>query len=452
MMGKLSTNKTAVSDVVAHQVTPLEVNTDASAYSRLGWIIVLAGVGGFLLWAMFAPLDKGVPVSGTVTVASNRKAIQHQTGGTVEDILVKDGDVVKAGQVLVRMNDVQAKSVAEMTRVQYFTARAAEARLIAERDGKKTIAFPPELEKARNDPRVGNNISLQQQLFSSRQSASQNELAAIEENIAGLKSQLHGLQESMENQKQQQMILKEQLNDMRDLAKEGYIARNRVLDLERTYAQVNGAVSENIGNIGRTQRQISELTLRRVQRQQEYQKEVRTQLSDVQKEAEALENRLAGLDHDLNNVLIKAPVDGTVMGMAVFTRGGVIGSGFKMMDIVPSDDPFIIEGQVPVNLIDKIHKDLKVELIFSAFNQNETPHIPGVVTQVSADRLQDPRTGAPYYEMRAKVAPEGMKMISKLQVRPGMPVEVFVKTGERSMMSYLLKPIFDRAKTSLTEE
>jgi membrane fusion protein, protease secretion system len=289
-------------------------------------------------------------------------------------------------------------------------------------------------------------------LFSSRQSASQNELAAIEENIAGLKSQLHGLQESMENQKQQQMILKEQLNDMRDLAKEGYIARNRVLDLERTYAQVNGAVSENIGNIGRTQRQISELTLRRVQRQQEYQKEVRTQLSDVQKEAEALENRLAGLDHDLNNVLIKAPVDGTVMGMAVFTRGGVIGSGFKMMDIVPSDDPFIIEGQVPVNLIDKIHKDLKVELIFSAFNQNETPHIPGVVTQVSADRLQDPRTGAPYYEMRAKVAPEGMKMISKLQVRPGMPVEVFVKTGERSMMSYLLKPIFDRAKTSLTEE
>jgi membrane fusion protein, protease secretion system len=452
MMGKLSTNKTAVSDVVAHQVTPLEVNTDASAYSRLGWIIVLAGVGGFLLWAMFAPLDKGVPVSGTVTVASNRKAIQHQTGGTVEDILVKDGDVVKAGQVLVRMNDVQAKSIAEMTRVQYFTARAAEARLVAERDGKKTIAFPPELEKARNDPRVGNNISLQQQLFSSRQSASQSELAGIEENIAGLKSQLQGLQESMENQKQQQKILKEQLNDMRDLAKEGYIARNRVLDLERTYAQVNGAVSENIGNIGRTQRQIAELTLRRVQRQQEYQKEVRTQLSDVQKEAEALENRLAGLDHDLNNVLIKAPVDGTVMGMAVFTRGGVIGSGFKMMDIVPSDDPFIIEGQVPVNLIDKVHKDLKVELIFSAFNQNETPHIPGVVTQVSADRLQDARTGMPYYEMRAKVAPEGMKMVSKLQVRPGMPVEVFVKTGERSMMSYLLKPIFDRAKTSLTEE
>jgi protease secretion system membrane fusion protein len=179
---------------------------------------------------------------------------------------------------------------------------------------------------------------------------------------------------------------------------------------------------------------------------------VRSQLADVQKEAEALENRLKSQDFDLANVLVKAPVDGTVVAMNVFTRGGVVPAGFRMMDIVPSDEPLIVEGQVPVNLIDKVHKDLKVEMIFSAFNQNETPHIPGIITQVSADRLQDQRTGAPYYEMRAKVAPEGMKLISKLQIRPGMPVEVFVKTGERSMMSYLLKPVFDRAKTSLTEE
>ena len=179
---------------------------------------------------------------------------------------------------------------------------------------------------------------------------------------------------------------------------------------------------------------------------------MRTQLSDVQKEAEALENRLKSQDFDLANVMIKAPVDGTVVAMNVFTRGGVISPGFRLMDIVPSDDPLIVEGQVPVNLIDKVHKDLKVELIFSAFNQNQTPHIPGVVTQVSADRLQDPKNGMPYYELRAKVAPEGMKMVSKLQIRPGMPVEVFIKTGERSMMSYLLKPVFDRAKTSLTEE
>lgn len=452
IMRKFFDDKADITDVAPQNNAMDGVNTDATSHTRLGWMIILLGFGGFMLWALFAPLDRGIPVSGTVTVASSRKVIQHQTGGTVEEILVKEGDVVKAGQVLVRMNDVQAKAQAEMTRVQYFSSRAAEARLTAERDGKKVIVFPPELEQAKDDSRLANNISLQAQLFTSRQSAIQSELAALEENIAGLKLQARGLEESRDNKKMQLQFLKEQLEGMRDLAKEGYVARNRLLDLERTYAQVSGAISEDIGNIGRAQRQIAELSLRRVQRQQEYQKEVRSQLSEVQKEAEALANRLKAQDFELDNVLVKSPVDGTVVGMNVFTRGGVIGSGFRLMDVVPSNDPLIIEGQVPVSLIDKVHPDLKVELIFSAFNQNKTPHVPGVVTQVSADRFVDEHTGMPYYKLKARVAPEGMAIIKDLQVRPGMPVEVFIKTGERTMMSYLFKPIFDRAKTSLTEE
>ncbi len=443
---------TEATEVVAQDVTKVDVDTDPSRHARLGWLIVLLGIGGFLLWASFAPLDKGVPMSGTVTVSSNRKVVQHQTGGTIEDILVKEGDVVKAGQPLVRMNDIQAKSAFEIARVQYFNARAVEARLIAERDGKKAIEFPAELQSAKDDPRVAGNIALQTQLFTSRQSALQSELAAVNESIAGLKAQVHGLQEGLESQKQQQVFLKEQLEGMRDLAKEGYVARNRLLDLERTYAQINAGISENIGNIGRSQRQIAELTLRRVQRQQEYQKEVRSQLSDVQKEAEALANRLKSLDFDLQNVVVKAPVDGVVVGLNVFTRGGVIPGGFRMMDLVPADDPLVVEGQVPVHLIDKVHANLPVELIFAAFNQNETPHIPGMVTQVSADRLIDEKTGAPYYKVQAKVTPEGAKLLKAHQVRAGMPVEIFVKTGERTMMSYLLKPIFDRANMALTEE
>jgi membrane fusion protein, protease secretion system len=448
---KLLKSKEAT-EVVTHDVTPIEVDTDASRHARLGWLIVLLGVGGFILWASFAPLDKGVPASGSVIVSSNRKAIQHQTGGTIEEILVKEGDVVKAGQPLVRMNEVQAKSNAEMARVQYFTARAAEARLIAERDGKKTITFPEELVKAKDDPRVVNNVALQTQLFTSRQSALQSELGALDESVAGLKAQLSGLQATLDSQKQQQQFIKEQLEGMRDLAKEGYVARNRLLDLERTYAQINGGIAENIGNISRAQRQIAELGLRRAQRQQEYQKEVRTQLSDVQREAEALANRLAGLDYELNNVAVKAPVDGTVVGLNVFTNGGVVPGGYRMMDLVPNDDPLIVEAQLPIHLVDKVHKDLPVELIFAAFNQNKTPHIPGVITQVSADRLTDEKTGMPYYKLKAQATPEGKKMLKDLQVRPGMPVEVFIKTGERTMMSYLLKPIFDRAHSSLSEE
>jgi len=396
MMKKLLDNKAAPTDIAFQEVPSMGVNTDARTHARLGWWIVIVGVGGFLLWASLAPLDKGVPLSGTVAVSSNRKAIQHPTGGIIEDILVKEGDIVKTGQTLVTMNDTQTKTLAEVSRVQYITARATEARLAAEREDKRSITFPAELESARNDPRVAANISLQNLLFASRRTAIQSELR----------------------------ILKEQLDSMRDLANEGYVARNRMLDVERTY----------------------------VQRQQEYQKEVRTQLSDVQKEAESLKMRLVGLDFDLANVEVKAPVDGTVVGLNVFTRGGVIGPGFKLMDIVPSDDLLVVEGQVPVHLIDKVHPDLKVELIFSAFNQNTTPHIPGIVTQVSADRLVDEKSGQPYYKLRAKVAPEGMKMVANLHIRPGMPVELFVKTGERTMLNYILKPIVDHLKMSLTEE
>lgn len=394
-MKKIFDNKATVTDVVYQEVIPQQVNTDARSHTRLGWWIVIAGVGSFLLWAMLAPLDQGVPVSGTVTVATNKKAIQHPTGGMVEEILVKEGDIVKVGQPLVKMNDIQVKAQAEIARVQYFSARATEARLIAERDGARSIEFPPELASEKDNPRVASDIRTQKQLFDSRRMAIQSSLAILEEQLAG----------------------------MRDLAKEGYIARNRLLDLERTY----------------------------VERRQGYQNEVRGQLADVQKEAEALKMRLISLDFDLANAVVKAPADGTVVGMNVFTNGGVIGPGFRMMDIVPSEDHLIIEAQIPVNLIDKVHPGLEVDLIFSAFNQNQTPHVPGVLTFVSADRMIDERSGAPYYKMKAVVTPEGMKLIAHLQVRPGMPVDLFIKTGERTMMNYLLKPVFDRSKSSLNE-
>jgi protease secretion system membrane fusion protein len=446
--------KNDVAEVVTHDVTPLEVNTDARSFSRVGWMIVILGLGAFLLWGLFAPLDKGVPLSGTVAKESNRKAIQHMTGGTIKEILVKDGDVVKEGQVLVRMNGILAKSAYETTDAQYLTARAAEARLTAERDGHKSIKFPAELEQRRNDPRVADLMALQGQLLSSRQMSLQNELGSVDENIAGLKEQIRGLEESRDSKKVQMGYLKEQLEGMRDLAKDGYVARNRLLDLERTYAQLSGAVSEDIGNIARARRQVLEMGLRKAQRMQDYQKEVRTQLSDVEREAEALGARLQGQKFEVDNVEVKSPASGTVTGLAVFTQGGVVQPGFKMMEIVPTDDPMVVEGSLAVNLVDRVHPGLKTELIFSAFNANKTPHIPGEVEQVAADRSVDERTGAPFYKVRVRVTPEGQKMIAqhKMDVRPGMPVELFVKTGERTMMNYLLKPIFDRAKSSMAEE
>ena len=451
---KLIAKKDLATDVITHDVSPLTVNTDASGYSRLGWIVVIAGFVGFALWAFLAPLDKGVPMEGSVAKESNRKAVQHLSGGTIDDILVKEGDTVKAGQVVARMNGISADSQAEVTRIQYFTARAVEARLVAERDAKSSVTFPQALESAKADPRVAQTVSLQNQLFSSRRSALQSELAAIEESIAGIKMQVSGTEASRDSKKEQITILKEQLGNMRDLAKEGYVARSRLLDLERSYSQTNGALAEDVGNIGRAKRQIAELSLKRSQRLSEFQREVRTQLSDVQKEADALNSRMTAEEFIVQNVDVKAPVDGVVLGMAVFTKGGVIPAGFKLMDIVPTGDALVVEGQLPVNLVDKVHPGLPVQLIFSAFNVNKTPEIPGEVSTVSADRFIDEKSGMPYYKVSAKPTAAGVKMMAenKMQVRPGMPVNLFVKTGERTMMSYLLKPIFDRAKTSMTEE
>ena len=429
-----------------------QVKTDETIHARLGWWIVLAGVGGFFLWAFLAPLDKGVPLSGTVTVATNRKAVQHQTGGIVDEILVKEGDRVKSGQVLVRMNDIQVKAQADITRSRLFSARAIEARLIAERDGKLEITFPPALLSARNDPRVANTINTQKQLFMSRNLSMQHELAALDENIAGLTIQLRGLEESGISKKQQLQFLNEQLGNLRDLAKDGFVPRSRVLDLERDYVQLNGEISADTGDIGRIRRQIAELNQQRIQRQQELQKDVRQQLSDIQREAEDLHSQLIAQDFELANVLVKAPVDGIVVGVDIFTQGGVIGPGFRMMDIVPSEDQLVVMGQVPVHLIDKVHPGLHVDLIFSAFNQNKTPNIPGIVIRVSADRLTDEQTGEPYYNLKTKVTPEGMKLLVHHQIRAGMPVEIFIKTGERSLMNYLFKPILDRLHASMSEE
>lgn len=449
-MSKLFGNKEPVTDVVPRE--PIVVEMDPSRFARIGWLIVLFGIGGALLWAIFAPLDQGVPVSGNVAVSGSRKAVQHLSGGIVDDILVKEGDVVKKGQVLVRMNGVQTLAAADISRGQYFSFRATEARLLAERDGKSAITYPADILKARTDPRVQAAMDLQNQLFASRRSAFQNEMAAVDESINGIKLQITGITESRENKKAQLGFLKEQLVGMRDLAKDGYIPRNRLLEVERQAAQVAGAISEDTGNIGRSQRQISELSMRKLQRTQEYQRDVRALLTDVRKEAESLSSRLVSQDHDVENIDVKAPVAGTVVGMNVATKGGVVSPGMKLMEVVPADDPLVVEAMVPVHLIDKVKPGLKVELIFSAFNQAKTPHIPGIVTTVSADRMVEERTGQPFYKLKAQVAPEGLKLTKDLNIIPGMPVDLFIKTGERSMMSYMFKPFADRARSAMTEE
>jgi len=428
------------------------LNMDERRPARIGLWMVLAGFGGFMLWAALAPLDKGVPLSGNVVVAGSRQAVQHPTGGVIEQLLVRDGDQVTAGQVLLRLDATQARAQYESLRVQLLTARAMQARLLAERAGQATVQFSPELVKDASEPWLAAILETQRQLLSSRHQALVMELDGLRENIAGSQASLDGLQGSMAAKQEQRAALQEQLQGLRELARDGYIPRNRLLENERLYAQVNGAISEDLGNVGRTRRQLQELKLRIAQRQQEYQREVSQQLTEAQSSAADLDNRLRSAAFDLASTELKAPASGTVVSSSVFTNGGVIARGQSLMEIVPRDVPLLVDARASVELIDRLHPGLPVELLFVAFNQSTTPRVEGEVTLVSADRLVDEKNGQPYYQVRVRVGEDGLRQLAGKDIRPGMPVEAFVRTGERSLLNYLFKPLTDRAHVALAEE
>lgn len=428
------------------------IDTDLKTYNRLGWLILIGGIGSFIIWASLAPLDKGVPLHGKVTVSSNQKAIQHEAGGTVDEILVKEGQIVEQGETLINMNPTHAASAAESTRVQYITANAMQARLIAERDAKKEIDFATAFDNELDDPKVQESMLLQQQVFQSRRQAIRSTLSVIDKTIGNQLAKIQGLTASVASKQTQKNAITKQLDNMRGLADEGYMPANRVLELEQTLASLDAQIAADQGNIDSAKGEVETLKLEKIQRKREYQKEVNSQLAETQQQAGTLKSRLLDLDRNVSNIAIKAPVDGAIVGLAVFTKGAVIPAGFTVMNIVPEHDHLVVEGQLPVHLVDKVHADLPVNLLFTAFNQNETPTIPGIVTQVSADRFTDENTGMPFYKVVSKVAPDSLHLIKDLQIRPGMPVEMFIKTGERSLMNYLLKPFFDHLQLALSEE
>ncbi|MFS7242559.1 HlyD family type I secretion periplasmic adaptor subunit [Serratia proteamaculans] len=429
-----------------------QIPQDERRFTRMGWLVVGIGLFGFFAWAAFAPLDKGVAAPGSVTVSGNRKTVQAPASGIIKSITVKEGDKVKAGEVLVQLSQVQAQAQVDSLRDQYYTTLASEGRLLAERDGLSKVTFSPVFQSIQAQPRVAEIIALQTQLFSSRRLGLQSEVDGYKQSMDGMRFQLKGLQDSRVNKQIQLSSLREQMNSMKQLAADGYLPRNRYLEVQRQFAEVNSSIDETVGRIGQVQKQLQESQQRIDQRFADYQREVRTQLAQTQMDASEFRNKLEMANFDLGNTAISSPVDGTVVGLNIFTQGGVVGAGDHLMDVVPSQATLVVDSRLKVELIDKVYNGLPVDLMFTAFNQNKTPKIPGMVTLVSADRLVDKTNGEPYYQMQVTVSPEGMKLLSGEDIKPGMPVEVFVKTGSRSLLSYLFKPILDRAHTSLTEE
>ncbi len=425
-------------------------------FTRAGWLLTLVGAGSFFLWASLAPLDQGIAVQGTVVVSGKRKAVQSLDSGVVSRILVTEGQAVKEGEPLFRLDQTQVEADVQSLRAQYRMAWASLARWQSERDNLSDVNFPAELIAAGQgqdpDPRLAMVLEGQRQLFSSRRQALAREQAGLQASIEGAGAQLAGMRRARADLLAQADSLRQQLSNLQPLAQNGFIPRNRLLEYERQLSQVQQEMAQNAGETGRIEQGIVESRLRLQQQREEYQKEVRTQWADAQVKTLTLEQQLASAGFSLQHSEILAPADGIAVNLGVHTEGAVVRAGQTLLEVVPQDTRLEVEGRLPVNLIDKVGSHLPVDILFTAFNQNSTPRVTGEVSLISADQLEDEKTGQPYYVLRTSVSDAVMEKLNGLVIKPGMPAEMFVRTGERSLLNYLFKPLLDRAGSALTEE
>jgi membrane fusion protein, protease secretion system len=428
-----------------------EVDLNDARPRRWGWMLLALGLGSFLAWAFAAPLDAAITSSGTVVVSGNRKLVQPLTGGKVLDILARDGDQVDQGQVLLRLDSTQSRAQLDIVRGQWLVAMATQARLQAEQRGSAQVDFPPVLLTLGSDSRVTEVMELQSRLLDSRRLTRSSEMQSMEAGLRGLEYQVQGHMASRVAKQTQERMLSEELRGQRTLAAEGYYPRNRVSEQERLYAGLQGAAAEDSSSIGRTQQAISETRARMASRQQEFRKDIESQLSEAQRDALGFESRMRALEFDVNNTEVRAPVSGTVIGSILHTVGGVVAAGTPVMEIVPKDALLRVESQLPVQMVDKVSTGLPVHVLFSALNQATTPRIEGRIVQISADALADSRQNGSYFKVVVEVTPEGMTQLQHHAIKAGMPADVFIKTGERTFMSYVFKPLMDRMGKALIE-
>lgn len=427
---------------------------DTGRAARIGLWALGLGFGGFLLWAGLAPLDEGVPSQGTVMIDTKRKTVQHLSGGIIHKVAVHEGQTVKEGDTLIELDSATARANYESVRQRYLSLRAMQGRLAAEQLDKDVITFHPDLVEARSDPLIQIQMQTQSQLLLTRRSSLRATLQAIEESIQSQQGMLTTYDGMLNQRRNQLALVQEELKNTRSLVAEGYAPRNRQLELERQVADVNTSIVELTGSTLRAQRAIAELRQQAQVRRQEYRKEVETDLATVLREVQSDAEKLSAVRNDLERTEIRSPATGQVIGLAVQTVGGVIQPGQKLMDIVPEDEPLLLEARIDPHFIDRVHAGLKTDVRFNAFAHSPQLVVEGEVISLSNDLLTEQVGGGvvAYYLARIKVTPEGIKKLGARRLQPGMQAEVVIKTGERSMLTYLINPLTKRLAASMKEE
>ena len=416
----------------------------------IGFLIVFVTFGIFGTWATFAPLESAALAPGVVTVQSYRKTVQHLEGGIVKELLARDGDMVAAGDPLVILDDTQLRAEYGMTRSQLVAAQAMEARLMAERDGLEAIDFSRMLES--DSVRAREAREGETQIFNARRGSRLGEISVLQKRIGQLNEQISGLQSMIATKRNLEKSYSGEIGELTELLSEGYVDKQRLLEQERKLGMLRAEIADHQSDITRTKLQISETELQILQLNKNFSSEVVGQLAEVQTRVFDLQERVSALEDRISRIVIRAPEDGMILGMKIHTVGGVVSPGTPLLDIVPSVSDLIVEAQVSPIDIDRVSVGKKADIRFSAFKNATTPEIEGKVVQISADRLMNEQTGMPYYLARVSLTEEGIRSLGSLKLQPGMPAEVLINTGDRTMLQYLMQPATDAFARSMIED
>jgi HlyD family secretion protein len=411
---------------------------------RLNWLgfsvlaLLVGGVGG---WAAMAEISGAVIAPGTVVVESNVKKVQHPTGGIVGEILVQDGSVVEAGQVVMRLDDTVTRATLGIVRTQLDELLAKEARLIAERDGADAVAFPEELRRRAGGGSAAGAIAGEQKLFESRRQANDGKRAQLRERVTQANEEIRGLSAQQRAKEVEIKFIGEELAGVTDLYKRNLVTIVRFNQLQRDQAKLEGERGQFVAEIARAKGRISELELQIIQLDQDFRTEVLRDLRDAQARIGELRERVTAAEDQLRRIDLRAPIAGFVHQLSVHTVGGVIANGETVMVIVPRTNDLVVEAKVAPQDIDQIARNAAANVRIAAGNQRTTPELKGVVTMIGADLVQDPKQNVSYYPLRVALSAEEIRRLHDFELVPGMPAEVFVQTHDRTPLQYLLKPL-----------
>ncbi len=413
-------------------------------------VLILGAVvaGG---WATLVPLSGAVVLPGTLVVESSVKKIQHPTGGVVAEIPAQDGMHVTAGTLLVRLDDTQLKANQQLVADQLDQVRARIARLVAERDATTTIQFPEQLAAREQEPAVAHLMASETALFNARTKAREGQKDLYSSNIRQFQEQIEGLSAEIQAKVSQLSLIAKELAGVQELYGKGLVPLTRLTTLQRDSAQIEGERAQLAATIAETNAKIGQARLQITQIDQNFRSEVMKDLRESQdKEAELMEKNVSAKDQ-LNRVDIRAPTSGVVHELAIHTIGGVVRPGDVIMEIVPDTDDLEIEGHLQPNEIDQVKRGQSAYLKFSTLDRPTMPQVRGTVTYVSADLSHDERTNASFYTVKVDL-PEGeRRRLNGMTLISGMPVEIFLQTGRRTMLNYLLKPITDQLHRMFNE-